>query len=92
MNTLFLRGHYAVFGGDTRVVAGIAYIERLEKFGYHAWNEIQIGGRFITVDPTWQQYPADLTHIALARGGLQAQSHLWSLMGRLKVDVVEPPQ
>ena len=79
-------------GVETRVVAGIAYVKRLEQFGYHAWNEIKIGDRFVTVDPTWQQFPADLTHIALARGGLQAQAHLWSLMGRLKVEVVAPTQ
>ena len=41
------------------------------------------------VDPTWQQFPADVTHIALAKGGLQAQSTLWSLMGRLSVTVID---
>ena len=78
-------------GIETRVIAGIAYLDDLNKFAYHAWNEVKIGDRFVSVDPTWRQFPSDLTHIALARGGLEAQAQLWSLMGRLSIAVVAGP-
>ena len=71
------------------MITGIAYVSRLKRFGYHAWNEVKIGKEWVVVDPTWQQFPADVTHIALAKGGLQAQSTLWSLMGRLSVTVID---
>ncbi|MGB0646770.1 MAG: transglutaminase-like domain-containing protein [Bradymonadia bacterium] len=76
-------------GIEAKVMTGIAYVARLRRFGYHAWNEVKIGEKWVVVDPTWQQFPADVTHIALAQGGLQAQSTLWSLMGRLSVTVIE---
>jgi hypothetical protein len=75
-------------GVDTEIVTGIAYVPRLNRFGYHAWNEVKFGELMIPIDATWQQFPADATHIGLVRGGLQAQSSLWSLMGRLKVQVL----
>ena len=74
-------------GIETRVVAGVAYVPKYKKFGYHAWNEIRIQEAFVTVDPTWQQFPADVTHIALIKGGLEAQIQLWSVMGRLQIEV-----
>lgn len=75
-------------GVETAIVTGIAYVPRLKRFGYHAWNEVKFGELMIPVDPTWQQFPADATHIGLVRGGLQAQSSLWSLMGRLDIEVL----
>ena len=78
-------------GVETEIITGIAYIPRLKRFGYHAWNEVKFGEYVVPVDATWQQFPADVTHIGLVKGGLQAQSSLWSLMGRLKIDVVDVP-
>ena len=81
-------GMLRALGVETEIVTGIAYVPRLKRFGYHAWNEVKVGELMIPVDPTWQQFPADATHIGLVRGGLQAQSSLWSLMGRIKIEVV----
>ena len=82
-------GLLRAIGVEANVITGIAYVSRLKRFGYHAWNEVKIGKEWVVVDPTWQQFPADVTHIALAKGGLQAQSTLWSLMGRLSVTVID---
>ena len=32
-------------------------------FGYHAWAEVAVGDRWLPVDPTWNEAPADPTHL-----------------------------
>ena len=71
-------------GIPTRIVIGLVYKDGL--FGYHAWNEVLTNEGWVSVDPTWQQFPADVGHIALLRGGLAEQVRLLPLMGRLKID------
>ena len=53
-------------GLATRPVYGIAYRDGgLPKFMFHAWNEVYIENQWISVDTTWNQSPADSTHISL---------------------------
>ena len=53
-------------GYPTRTVIGLAYsADAPPAFAYHAWNEIEIGGRHHIVDPTWNLVRADATHIPL---------------------------
>ena len=52
-------------GLPARTVVGIAYREGSGGFGLHAWNEIAVDGVWHSVDPTWGQHPADLTHLPL---------------------------
>jgi transglutaminase-like putative cysteine protease len=69
-------------------------------FYYHAWPEVYITegpsraesrgagrGLWLPVDPTLNQFPADATHLRLARGGLDRQAVILPLIGRLKVTV-----
>jgi Transglutaminase-like superfamily len=58
------------------------------KFYYHAWNEIYVG-RWITVDPTFGQFPADASHIRLAVGGPDKQVELIKVVGKLKIKILE---
>jgi transglutaminase-like putative cysteine protease len=46
-------------------------------------------GLWLPVDPTLNQFPADATHLRLARGGLDKQTVILPLMGRLTMDVLE---
>jgi hypothetical protein len=46
-------------------------------------------GLWLPVDPTLNQFPADTTHLRLARGGLDRQSAILPLIGRLKMTIVE---
>ena len=46
-------------------------------------------GLWIPVDPTLNQFPADATHIRLARGGLEKQAAILPLIGRLKMTVLD---
>ena len=52
-------------GLPARTVVGIAYREGSGGFGLHAWNEVAVDGIWHSVDPTWGQHRADLTHLPL---------------------------
>jgi transglutaminase-like putative cysteine protease len=72
-------------GIPARVAAGLAYVDG--KFYYHAWPEIWLD-RWVAVDPTFGQFPADAAHLRLTVGGLGRQADLLRLMGPLKIDVL----
>ncbi len=73
-------------GIPTRMIAGLIY--QHGRFFYHAWPEVHIG-RWIAVDPTFGQFPADVTHIPLVEGGLEEQMALVNQIGRIKIFVME---
>jgi len=73
-------------GIPTRMAAGIVYMEN--GFYYHAWPEVWVG-TWMAVDPTFNQFPADATHIRFATGNLDRQSDIIKLVGKLKVEVLE---
>ena len=73
-------------GIPARVDAGLAYIHG--KFYYHAWPEIYLRD-WVSVDPTFGQFPADAAHLRFTIGGLGRQAEMIRLMGRLSIDVVE---
>lgn len=50
-------------GLPTRTVTGMAYTEEGgPALAFHAWNQVQIDGRWRAVDPTWDQLDVDATH------------------------------
>lgn len=74
-------------GFPARMVGGIGYVEFGEGktgFGYHAWVQVYLG-RWVDIDPTWNQFPADAGHILL---GSQTDLNWISLIGNIKVDKV----
>ncbi|HUL93555.1 MAG TPA: transglutaminase-like domain-containing protein [Burkholderiales bacterium] len=52
----------------TRVVNGLVYSPENQGFLYHTWAESLVDSGWRAVDPTFNQNPADATHIALVRG------------------------
>jgi len=70
----------------TRVVAGVTYHEG--TFYYHAWNEVCLDGKWISLDTTKNQFPADLTHIKFVQGETNEQIKIGALLGRLKIEVL----
>ena len=46
-------------------------------------------GLWLPVDPTFNQFPADTTHLRLARGGLDKQAAILPLIGRLKMTILD---
>jgi transglutaminase-like putative cysteine protease len=79
-------------GIPARIAIGLVYIHG--AFYYHAWPEVYLDagsgrGMWLPVDPTLNQFPADATHLRLARGGLDKQTAILPMMGRLKIDVLD---
>ncbi|MCY7380920.1 MAG: transglutaminase-like domain-containing protein [Gemmatimonadaceae bacterium] len=72
-------------GIPARVAAGLAYLD--DKFYYHAWPEVWLE-RWVAVDPTFGQFPADASHLRFTVGGLGRQAELLRLMGALQIDVI----
>ena len=72
-------------GVPARIAAGLAHVNG--KFYYHAWPEVFVG-KWIAVDPTFGQFPADAGHLRVVYGGLSRQAELLRLMGTLKIDVI----
>ena len=74
-------------GIPARIAVGLVYIHG--AFYYHAWPEVYVDdGVWLPVDPTLNEFPADTTHLRLARGGLDKQTAILPLIGRLKIDML----
>ncbi len=83
-------------GIPARIAVGLAYVRGVRgAFYYHAWPEVYLEetasarGLWLPVDPTFNQFPADGTHLRLARGGLDKQAAILPLIGRLKMSVLD---
>jgi transglutaminase-like putative cysteine protease len=79
-------------GVPARIAVGLVYLRG--GFYYHAWPEVYIqegraGGLWLPVDPTLNQFPADATHIRLARGGLDRQVAILPAIGHAKMHVMD---
>jgi len=73
-------------GLPARPVAGLVHVQG--RFYYHAWPEVWLGGRWVAVDPTLGQFPADASHLRMVVGGLARQVELVRLIGRLELEVL----
>src|SRR3989449_6645331 len=78
-------------GIPARIAVGMALVRG--AFYYHAWPEVYIKegshAYWLPVDPTFNQFPADATHLRLARGGLEKQAAIIPLIGHLKITVLD---
>lgn len=72
-------------GLPARTVVGLVYVRG--RFYYHAWPEVWLG-RWVAVDPTLGQFPADASHLRFVIGGLARQVELIRLIGRLRLEVL----
>ena len=75
-------------GLPARTAVGVVYVRG--RFYYHAWPEVWLDNRWVAVDPTLGQYPADAAHLRFLIGGLARQVELIRLIGRLQLEVVNP--
>ncbi|MBM4371013.1 MAG: transglutaminase domain-containing protein [Deltaproteobacteria bacterium] len=72
-------------GVPARVVSGVAYASsEPPSFGYHAWAEARVDGHWVQVDPTWDEYPVDATHIVF---DLEDGFRMFRHFGRLKIGI-----
>ena len=82
-------------GIPARIAVGLTYVRGVTgAFYYHAWPEVYINegrgrGLWLPVDPTLNEFPADATHLRLARGGLDKQAAILPLIGHLRMTVLD---
>ncbi len=76
-------------GIPTRFVSGLVYLEG-KGFLYHSWAESYLGNRWVSVDPTYNQLPADPTHLKLLEGHLPEDvAPVIAIIGRIKMMVLD---
>jgi len=76
-------------GIPAREVAGLVYVADPDPgFYFHQWAKVWVG-KWVDVDPTFNQPIADVTHIKLAEGDLLAQAKIIPIIGRIDIEVVE---
>jgi transglutaminase-like putative cysteine protease len=76
-------------GVPTRVANGLVYSDEYGGFLYHSWAESLLDGRWVAVDPTFRQMPADATHIKLLEGEALADlARLADWVGRVSVRIL----
>lgn len=73
-------------GIPARISTGLVYTR--ENFYYHAWVEAYTG-EWITIDPTMNQFPADVSHITLIRGNIDKQVEIMAVIGKLAIEVID---
>jgi transglutaminase-like putative cysteine protease len=82
-------------GIPSRVVVGLIYVEKLEGFGFHMWNEVYINQRWVALDPTWDQSTVDAVHIKLSDSSLEGVSPFEAFLpiirviGKLEIEPIE---
>jgi transglutaminase-like putative cysteine protease len=82
-------------GIPSRIAVGLVFVRGVQgAFYYHAWPEVYLDegdgrGMWLPVDPTFNQFPADGTHLRLVRGGLEKQAAILPLMGSLRITVLD---
>jgi transglutaminase-like putative cysteine protease len=78
-------------GIPARIAVGL--VDLHGAFYYHAWPEVYVEergrGAWMPVDPTLNQFPADVTHLRLARGGLERQALILPMIGRARLRVLD---
>jgi len=73
-------------GIPARMNGGIVMMDG--RLYYHAWPDVYAGS-WVSVDPTFGQFPADATHVRLVQGGFDRYVDIIRLVGNLKVEVLE---
>lgn len=74
-------------GIPAREVAGLVYVGGSQPgFYFHQWATVWVG-KWIDVDPTFNQPLADVTHIKLAEGDLYEQTKLIPIIGQIQVEL-----
>jgi len=75
-------------GIPCRIEAGLVYLKG--RFYYHAWNLVYLG-RWVTVDAVFGKIPADVSHIRLVTGSPNQQLDLMGIIGKIKLEIINPP-
>lgn len=74
-------------GFEADIVSGIVFSR--DGFYYHAWNRVLYDGKIYTIDPTFNQFDADVSHIQLSAGFPPMKVLLKNISGKVLVKRVK---
>ena len=74
-------------GVPTKIHIGLVYLQG--RFLFHAWPVVAMAGKWVDVDPSLNQFPADVTHIALLEGDFENLTDLIPALGNIEITVLE---
>lgn len=72
-------------GIPAKTIVGVVYMRG--AFYYHAWSEVWLGD-WVSIDPVFNQFPADVTHVKFLEGDIDRQIDILRLIGNLKIEVL----
>lgn len=72
-------------GIPSRMALGVTLLR--DRFFYHAWVEAYLGRKWISLDPTFNQVPADISHLKLAEGLEEGMASLLPIIGKVKIQI-----
>lgn len=73
-------------GLPTRLIGGLVYLKGY--FYYHVWPEVWFD-KWVPVDPTFAQFPADVTHIPLRGGRLDEVVSIVDNLSNIEIEILE---
>lgn len=74
-------------GIPTKIYVGLVNLQGFAYY-YHAWCAVWLG-KWIPVDPTLNQFPADVGHLKLKEGEISEQAKVLKVVGKLNIDVLD---
>ena len=74
-------------GIPTKIYVGLVSLQGSAYF-YHAWCAVWLG-KWVPVDPTFNQFPADVGHLKLKEGEVSEWANVLKVVGKLQIDVLE---
>jgi len=76
-------------GVPARLASGLGYMgDQAQAFGGHAWAEVVLDGKWVPVDPTWNETKLDAAHIRIG-AGLEGMTTFTWVAGRVQLKVLK---
>ncbi len=74
-------------GIPAKIYVGLVNL-RGDAYFYHAWCAVWLG-KWVAVDPTFNQFPADVYHLKLKEGEISDWTAVLKVVGKLKIEALE---
>jgi transglutaminase-like putative cysteine protease len=94
-HAVFLAALARARGIPARVVMGLVYLDDRQAFGYHMWNELYIGDRWIPLDGTLAGGGVAADHVKIASSNLHGATAfdailpVVQILGQLRLEIVD---
>jgi hypothetical protein len=74
-------------GIPTKIYVGLVSLQGSAYF-YHAWCAVWLG-KWVPVDPTFNQFPADVGHLKMKEGEVSEWAKVLKVVGKLQISVLD---